>query len=124
MAGGGIRSTAGTRCLCPGDLAEGQPDCAFASAFRFRNAFGFSFGFRTAAPRGTTIRSRSEGAGAGEGVGGHGGGSMPPSRGGEGGGDDDGWPRSPVWVEWYCGVVALWLVLRNIALSEKEVVEK
>ena len=48
MAGGGIRRTAGPRCLCPGDLAEGQPDCA--SAFRFRNAFGFSFGFRTAPP--------------------------------------------------------------------------
>ena len=43
--------------------------------------------------------------------------------GGGGGGDDDGWPRSPVWVEWYCGVVALWLVLRNIT-ERKEVVEK
>ena len=44
-----------------------------------------------------------------------------PRRGGSG--DDDGWPRSPVWVEWYCGVVALWLVLRNIT-ERKEVVEK
>jgi len=34
-------------------------------SFRFCPSFVFVFGFRTAAPRGTTIRNRSEGEGAG-----------------------------------------------------------
>ena len=77
MAGGGIRRTAGTLSL-PGRPRGRPAGLRLCLPLPQRLRLQLRIPHRTAAPRGTTIRSRSKGAGAGagEGFGGHGGGSM------------------------------------------------